>query len=68
MKGKIYMNKQTWIKVYLDEETTNNVCLLGGGDSHDYLSEGITTAINFAVASMLHSPIGLTVDGSQKLG
>ncbi len=51
-------NKRIWTKVYLEEEVADKICLLGGGNSYDYLDDGIKTALNMAVASMqLHSPL-----------
>ena len=50
-------NKRIWTKVYLEEEVADKICLLGGGNSYDYLDDGIKTALNIALAQLMHSPI-----------
>ncbi len=50
-------NNRVWTKVYLEEDLADKICLLGGGSSHEYLDNGIKTALNIAVAQLLHSPI-----------
>jgi hypothetical protein len=50
------MDKRTFVKVYLEDDMADKICMLGGGDSHEYLRDGIKTALNIAVAHLLHSP------------
>ena len=50
------MDKRTFVKVYLEDDMADKICILGGGDSHEYLRDGIKTALNIAVAQLLRSP------------
>ena len=48
------MDNRMFVKVYLEDDMADKICQLGGGDS---ISAGIQTALNLAVAQLLHSPI-----------
>ena len=64
-----YMSNKSWIKVYLDDDMTEKVCRLGGGESYECLNAGIHTALNIAVASILLSPNSDQQHGrSQRVG
>ena len=56
-KGGFMTDNRVWTKVYLEEDLADKISLIGGGKSHEYLDNGIKTALNIAVAQLLHSSV-----------
>ena len=62
------MKEKSWIKVYLNDDIAKRICILGGGDSYEYLTAGIHTALNLALGQLLVSPNSDQLHGRTKLG